>query len=90
MSEATRTVTVASASGLHARPASLVVQTVTASGHQVTIAKGEKSANAGSILGLLGLGVENGDQVTLTVSGDDAETTADSLVDFLQTDHDAA
>ncbi len=90
MSEATRTVTVASASGLHARPASLFVQTVTASGHQVTIAKGDKSGNAGSILALLGLGIENGDEVTLTVSGDDAEATADSLVAFLETDHDAA
>ncbi|PZE26461.1 MULTISPECIES: HPr family phosphocarrier protein [unclassified Curtobacterium] len=90
MSEATRTVTVASGSGLHARPASLFVQNVTASGHQVTIAKGDKSANAGSILGLLGLGVENGDEVTLTVTGDDADATADALVTFLQTDHDAA
>jgi phosphocarrier protein len=90
MSEATRTVTVASASGLHARPASLFVQAVTASGKQVTIAKGEKSANAGSILGLLGLGVENGDEVTLTVTGDDADTTADELETFLRTDHDAA
>jgi phosphocarrier protein len=90
MSEATRTVTVASASGLHARPASLFVQNVTASGHQVTIGKGEKSANAGSILGLLGLGVESGDEVTLTVNGDDAEKVADDLVTFLQTDHDAA
>ncbi|WP_066521947.1 HPr family phosphocarrier protein [Curtobacterium ammoniigenes] len=90
MSEATRTVTVASASGLHARPASLFVQAVTTSGHQVTIAKGDKSANAGSILGLLGLGVENGDEVTLTVGGDNADAVADDLVTFLQTDHDAA
>ncbi|MFZ7089132.1 HPr family phosphocarrier protein [Curtobacterium sp. RRHDQ10] len=90
MSEATRTVTVASASGLHARPASLFVQNVTSSAHQVTIGKGDKSANAGSILGLLGLGVESGDQVTLTVNGDDAEKVADELVTFLQTDHDAA
>ena len=36
------------------------------------------------------IGIENGDEVTLTVSGDDAETTADSLVEFLKTDHDAA
>jgi len=90
MSEATRTVTVASASGLHARPASLFVQTVTASGHQVTIAKGEKTANASSILGLLGLGIESADEVVLTVVGDDAEKVADDLAAFLQTDHDAA
>jgi phosphocarrier protein HPr len=89
MSEATRTVTVASSSGLHARPASLFVQSVNASGHAVQIAKGDKSVNASSILGLLGLGVNTGDEVVLTVSGDDAETTADSLVTFLTTDHDA-
>ncbi|RKR73180.1 HPr family phosphocarrier protein [Frondihabitans australicus] len=89
MSEVTRTTTVASSSGLHARPASLFVQTVTASGHQVTIAKGDKSANAASILALLGLGVNTGDEVTLTVNGDDADATADSLVEFLNTDHDA-
>jgi phosphocarrier protein HPr len=89
MSEATRTVTVASSSGLHARPASLFVQTITASGHQVTIIKGDKSVDAASILGLLGLGVNTGDVVSLTVEGDRAEETADSLVDFLTTDHDA-
>jgi len=89
MSEATRTVTVASASGLHARPASLFVQTVTASKHKVTIARGDKSVNAASILALLGLGVKNGDEVALTVDGDDAEKVADDLVTFLTTDHDA-
>jgi phosphocarrier protein HPr len=89
MSEATRTVTVASSSGLHARPASLFVQEIAASGHSVTIAKGGKSVNAASILGILGLAVNPGDEVSLTVEGDDAEATADSLVDFLSTDHDA-
>ena len=90
MSEATRTVTVASASGLHARPASLFVQTVTASGHQVTIAKGDgKAVNAASILGVISLGANTGDVVTLTVEGENAEGVLDQLAGMLETDQDA-
>jgi phosphocarrier protein HPr len=86
----TRTVTVASSQGLHARPAKLFVEAAQASGAQVTIAKGEKSVNAASILGVLSLGVEKDDQVQLTAEGENEEQTLDSLEQFLTTDHDEA
>jgi phosphocarrier protein HPr len=84
-----RTVTIASAHGLHARPASLFVQAVTGSGLPVQLAKGDKSINAGSILGVISLGIEHGDEVTLSAEGDNAETVLDELATFLATDHDA-
>jgi phosphocarrier protein HPr len=84
-----RTVTIASAHGLHARPASLFVQAVTGSGLPVQLAKGDKSINAGSILGVISLGIEHGDEVTLSAEGDNAETVLDELAAFLATDHDA-
>jgi phosphocarrier protein HPr len=84
-----RTVTIASAHGLHARPASLFVQAVTGSGVPVQLAKGDKSINAGSILGVISLGIEHGDEVTLSAEGDNAETVLDELAAFLATDHDA-
>jgi phosphocarrier protein HPr len=63
----TATVTVGSASGLHARPASLFSQAALASGATVTIAKADgKPVNAASILGLLTLGVGHGEEVTPT------------------------
>lgn len=85
-----RTITVASSSGLHARPAALFVEAVGKSGHKVTITKGEKKpANGASILSVLSLGIEKGDAVVLTVDGDDAAAVADTLEAFLLEDHDA-
>jgi phosphocarrier protein len=84
-----RTVTIASAHGLHARPASLFVQAVTASGLPVQLTKGDKTLNAASILGVISLGIEHGDQITLTAEGENADAVLDSLVELLTTDMDA-
>jgi phosphocarrier protein HPr len=86
---AERTVTVASAHGLHARPASMFVQAVTASGLPVELTKGDKTLNAASILGVISLGIEHGDEITLRTEGENAETVLDELATFLTTDHDA-
>jgi phosphocarrier protein len=86
---AERTVTIASAHGLHARPASLFVQAVTASGLSVQLTKGAKTLNASSILGIISLGINHGDQITLATEGENADAVLDSLVDLLTTDLDA-
>ena len=85
-----RTATVASAIGLHARPASLFSQAAARAGVIVTISSQDgKSVNAASILGVLSLGVEHGDTVTLTAEGDGADAALDSLVELLASDLDA-
>jgi phosphocarrier protein len=86
---ADRSVTIASAHGLHARPASLFVQAVTASGLAVELTKGEKTLNAASILGVISLGIEHGDVVSIHADGDNADAVLDELAAFLATDHDA-
>ena len=86
---ADRSVTIASAHGLHARPASLFVQAVTNTGLSVELSKGDKKINAASILGVISLGIQHGDEVTLSTVGDNAETVLDDLSVFLGTDHDA-
>jgi len=86
----TRTVAVASAVGLHARPASLFTQAVAASGVAVTIAKGEgKAVDAASMLRVMALGVKHGEEVTLEAEGPDAERVLDELVELLSRDLDA-
>jgi phosphocarrier protein HPr len=84
-----RTVTIASAHGLHARPASLFVQAVTASGLAVQLTKGDKTLNAASILGVISLGINHGDQITLAAEGENADAVLDNLVELLTTDMDA-
>lgn len=87
---AERTATVASSSGLHARPAKLFVQAVKETGVPVTIAvPGGPDQNAGSILTLMGLGATQGTVVTLKAEGEGAEEALDTLVAFIETDHDA-
>lgn len=91
MPKAERTVTIGSSVGLHARPASLFVQAVGATGHQVTITKPSgDSADAASILSVLALAVGNGETLVVSVEGDNAEGVADELASMLESDLDAS
>jgi len=85
-----RDVAIASAVGLHARPANLFVTEVASLGIPVTIAKqGGRAVDARSMLGVMTMGVKHGEVVTLTAEGDGAEAALDRLVAFLEIDHDA-
>lgn len=87
---AERQATIASSSGLHARPAKLFVQAVQEKGIPITIAvEGGKDLNAGSILSLMGLGASKGTVVTLKSETDGADQALDDLVTLLETDLDA-
>jgi phosphocarrier protein HPr len=89
MPSISRTVRIGSAHGLHARPAKLFAQAAKDAGIPVTISKDSGApVNAASILGVIALGIEQGDYVTLAAEGDTAETTLDRLSEVLTTDHD--
>ena len=90
MPQLTRTVRIGSSHGLHARPAKLFAQAAKEAGIPVTIATDAGTpVNAASILGIIALGLEQGDYVTLTADGDAAEATLERLAELLTTDHDA-
>ncbi|WP_405610943.1 HPr family phosphocarrier protein [Streptomyces sp. NBC_01511] len=77
---AERRVNVGWAEGLHARPASIFVRAATASGVPVTIAKSDGSpVNAASMLAVLGLGAQGGDEIVLTSDADGADVALDRL-----------
>lgn len=88
-----RTVTVASSSGLHARPASLFAEAAAETGVEVTIAMAgtpaEDAMDASSILSLMTLGAEHGSQVVLRAEGEGSDAALDALVKLLETDLDA-
>ncbi len=87
---AERIITVGSSHGLHARPAKLFVEAVNGSGAKVQLSKeGGKSVDAGSILGVISLGIDHGDKIVLTTDAPNAEAVLDDLADILTTDHDA-
>ncbi len=70
---AEETIVISNPSGLHARPATLIVQLAAASPADLTISKGDKTAKASSIMSVLALGAVSGDSVTLATSGGTAE-----------------
>ncbi|TDL32308.1 HPr family phosphocarrier protein [Arthrobacter nitrophenolicus] len=88
-----RTATIASKSGLHARPASIFVEEVGRLDLDVTIAAAGDGADdaldAGSILSLMTLGASRGDVVVLRADGPGADEALDHLVGVLETDHDS-
>jgi phosphocarrier protein HPr len=79
-----RRVTLVSKSGLHARPASVFVQNAKGFQSQITLSKNDKTVNAKSILSVLTLGAERGDQIVLKANGDDAELAIDRLASLLE------
>lgn len=82
---------VATATGLHARPASILTQVAEASGHQVSIGRGDGGppVDAGSILSVLGLQLKRGDEVVVSAESDAATALLDELAELLATDLDA-
>ena len=57
--------------GMHARHAGLVVKAASELTSQVTISKGETSADAKRLMALMRLAVKQGDTITVTVEGED-------------------
>lgn len=72
--------TVINESGMHARPASLVVGAAGKFKATLTIKKGDREANLKSLLGLLGLGVCQNDQIVLRADGIDEEAALDAII----------
>ncbi|WP_320170326.1 phosphoenolpyruvate--protein phosphotransferase [Maridesulfovibrio sp.] len=65
--------------GLHARPAANLVSTAGKFKSEVTVRKADKSASAKSINQVALLAVKNGDTITVTVCGTDAEEALEAL-----------
>lgn len=82
-----KTVTVGSAVGLHARPAAIIAEAVVNAGVPVTLASdGGEPVDAGSALMIMTLGAAKGAQVT--VESEDA-SAVDAIAALVEKDLDA-
>jgi phosphocarrier protein HPr len=75
--------TVLDPAGLHARPAAQFVRTASRFESRVTITAGERSADAKSLIALLGLTIRPNSQVTLAADGPDGDAALAALLDEL-------
>lgn len=70
--------------GIHARPAGLLVKEAKNFKSTATFIKGEKSAKATSLMKLMGMGIVQGDEVTIRIEGEDEEACAVALEKFMK------
>jgi phosphocarrier protein HPr len=70
--------------GLHARPAAVFAKKAASFACDVTVAKGDKEANAKSILSVLQLDVRQGDTVTLKTMGESEDQALVELVELVE------
>ena len=70
--------------GIHARPAGELVKAAKAFSSVIKIVKDGKAGDCKKIFGIMGLGVKQGNEVTLTFEGGDEEAAYESLYKFMQ------
>ena len=70
--------------GMHARPAGALCKMAGSFASKVTISKDGREADAKRIMGVMQLGIKNGQEVTILVEGDDEENAAAELEKFMQ------
>lgn len=72
--------------GLHARPAALFVQLTNKFTSEIIVGKENKIINGKSIMGIMALGVSNGEKITIKVSGVDEKEAMNEIESFLLSD----
>ena len=68
--------------GIHARPAGLLVKKAASYASTIMIGKGEKSADAKRIFGVMGLGVKN--EIFMTAEGADEAEAIEGMEQFFK------
>ena len=81
---AEKTFTIIDEAGIHARPATILVNTVNKFSSDVSLAYNGKSVNLKSIMGVMSLGVSKGAEVTVTATGADAEEAINALTETMK------
>ncbi len=78
------TYTIKAPVGIHARPAGMLAKEAKTCQSTVTIVdKNGKSVDATRLMALMGMGVKQGETVTVKVEGDDEEAAAAAIQKFL-------
>lgn len=78
-----KVITITNATGLHARPASMFVQTAGKYKSKIEVVKGDARLNVKSIMGIMSGGIAQGTTVTIEADGEDEQEALDALVELV-------
>lgn len=80
----TKTISIQNRVGLHSKPASVFVQNANRFVSDIYLTKGATRVNAKSIMGVMILSVDQGDEIILEINGEDEDTAMDKLVNLIE------
>ena len=78
-----RNIEIRLANGLDARPVAMLVQVASQYDSSVYIESGDKRVNAKSIMGMMSLGLDIGEKVTVSADGADETAAVEGIENFL-------
>ena len=78
-----RSITVRLEDGLDARPVALLVQEASKYESNIYFEVDDKRINAKSIMGMMTLGLDAGEEITLSANGEDEEAAMSSIEQYL-------
>ena len=84
----TMTAQVKNANGIHVRPSGLIIEHIADYPGDVCLSSSKGESSLRSILDLLTLSLEQGAEMTISVSGPNEEAVCQELVDLFQTEFD--
>ena len=76
-------ITVQISNGLEARPVAMLVQVASQFESKIQVESGQKVVNAKSIMGMMTLGLDSGESVTVCADGSDEEEAITSIEKYL-------
>ena len=78
-----KSITINIPTGLEARPVALLVQVASQYESRIYVEIAEKKVNAKSIMGMMSLGIAEGEQVTIIADGADEENAVADIEQYL-------
>ncbi len=69
--------------GKNGRPIAMLVQTACMFSSEITIENGKKKINGKSLMGVMALGLQEGDSILVTADGMDEEEACQKVLEYL-------
>lgn len=79
-----QTVMIRNQTGIHARPASLFINTASAFKSEITVTKNGKSGSAKSLMSILALGLTKGSEIIISADGEDEKEAVAALAKLVE------
>ncbi len=76
-------VTIQMTSGFESHPIAMLVQVASQFSSEIHLESGTRNVNAKSIMGMMTLGIDAGDTITVITKGPDEEEAMNALKDYL-------